>query len=362
MELKPLYEPKAQKPLSQAIKGFRDGYTHIHPLLTTQGHTRIRANFTIVDWLLMGSLLQAIVIVSTPLPIIYVLFPTFSLVIFKLARLALKIYGVVENPRMENVRLGRQTALFPPKDGAVTRRPGEPVGGEGIPLGLFYPTYRTVSAHARAMYRDLETHASEYGFLGYSDYNSNDVLKQGNLLSVMYFRSVEDVQKWAHGKVHREGWDWWNSMSGNGKTDCISIGHEIYSVPKGGGRIFMLIRSLLILEVVVSSNGCEQDSQESFAEDGECEGKEWKPLVVTRKQLRLLDCVAPTARHVLLHPAPTFGSRIPFSMGLRLNQQPSPRSCSFDTVYRALEIDAKQNPSIRPQDCLSSASPNGDTE
>lgn len=132
MDLKPLYEPKAQKPLSQAIKGFRDGYTHIHPLLTTQGHTRIRANFTIADWLLMGSLFQAIAIVSTPLPVIYVLFPTFGLVIFKLTRLVLKIHGVVENPRVRNVRLGRQTALFPPKDGTMTRQPGEPVGGEGM--------------------------------------------------------------------------------------------------------------------------------------------------------------------------------------------------------------------------------------
>ncbi|KAF8850542.1 hypothetical protein BDZ45DRAFT_731496 [Acephala macrosclerotiorum] len=244
MDLKPLYEPKAQKPLSQAIKGFRDGYTNIHPLLTTQGHTRIRANFTIADWLLMGSLLQAIVIISTSLPVIYVLVPTFGLAIFKLTRLVLKIYRVVENPQMQNVRLGRQTALFPPKNGTMIRQAGEPVGGEGMcivlltnkcnhPLGLFYPTYRTVSAHARAMYRDLETHAEEYGFLGYSDYNANDVTKQGNLLSVMYFRSVEHVQKWAHGKVHREGWEWWNGIQGTGKTDCITIGHEIYSVPAG---------------------------------------------------------------------------------------------------------------------------------
>lgn len=50
----------------------------------------------------------------------------------------------------------------------------------------------------------------------------------------MYFRSVEHVQKWAHGKVHREGWEWWNEMAGTGKTDFITIGHEIYSVPAGG--------------------------------------------------------------------------------------------------------------------------------
>ncbi|KUJ07678.1 uncharacterized protein LY89DRAFT_351259 [Mollisia scopiformis] len=244
MELKPSYEPKATKPMSQAIKGFRDGFWQTHPLLTTQGHTRIRANFTIADWLLMGSLLQAFIILSTPLPLAYVLMPTFGLVAFKLTRTVLKIYSIVENPRMENVIPGRQTALFPPKDGSMIRQPGEPVGGDGMcivlltnksnhPLGLFFPTFRTLSLLARAMYRDLEAHAEEYGFLGFSDYNSNDVLKQPVVLSVMYFKSVEHVQKWAHGKVHREGWDWWNEMSALGKTDQITIGHEIYSVPAG---------------------------------------------------------------------------------------------------------------------------------
>lgn len=39
--------------------------------------------------------------------------------------------------------------------------------------------------------------------------------------------------KFAHGEVHRAGWDWWLKMNKEGKVDEVSIGHEIYEVDAG---------------------------------------------------------------------------------------------------------------------------------
>ena len=85
--------------------------------------------------------------------------------------------------------------------------------------------------HARNIYTDLETNADEYGFLGQSIYHGTDTLTQAKTLNVIYFRSLEHLLKWAHGKVHREAWDWWNLNVQ--KLNEISIAHEVYSVPVG---------------------------------------------------------------------------------------------------------------------------------
>jgi hypothetical protein len=96
------------------------------------------------------------------------------------------------------------------------------------------PIAREFDTYGAKMYRDLEKNAEEWGFLGYSDYTSNDSITKGLNTSVMYFRSVEHLHKFAHGKTHRAGWSWWDEMTKLGKVNEISISHEVYVVPKGG--------------------------------------------------------------------------------------------------------------------------------
>ena len=50
----------------------------------------------------------------------------------------------------------------------------------------------------------------------------------------MYFRSLEHLHKFAHGKTHRAGWSWWDEMTKQGRVSELSISHEVYVVPKGG--------------------------------------------------------------------------------------------------------------------------------
>lgn len=49
-------------------------------------------------------------------------------------------------------------------------------------------------------------------------------------MSVLYFRSVEDINRFAHAPLHREVWDWFVELSKTHKH--LSIMHEVYSSPK----------------------------------------------------------------------------------------------------------------------------------
>jgi len=81
------------------------------------------------------------------------------------------------------------------------------------------------------MFIELEKNPVEYGFLGHSTYNSTEDITKPVSMSIIYFRSLEHVYKFAHSKVHRTGWDWFTKMGVN--VDQVSIAHEIYDVPKG---------------------------------------------------------------------------------------------------------------------------------
>lgn len=148
---------------------------------------------------------------------------------------------------MRDVIPGRQMAVFPePLDteGRMVREMGRTVGGEKVvvvlitskynhPVGMFHPTARELGTHGRAMCTTLEKNAEEFGLLGYSDFNSNFSTTHPVNLSLMYFKSMEHLMKFAHGEVHRAGWDWWLKMNKEGKVDEVSIGHEIYEVDAG---------------------------------------------------------------------------------------------------------------------------------
>jgi hypothetical protein len=98
---------------------------------------------------------------------------------------------------------------------------------------MFHPTFRVFSSYGRDMIKALEKNASEFGLLGYSDYNSNFTATHPVHLSIMYFKSLEHLHHFAHSPVHRAGWDWWVKATAEGKVDEITIGHELYEVDEG---------------------------------------------------------------------------------------------------------------------------------
>jgi hypothetical protein len=205
--------------------------------------------------------LQALIILLSPYLTIYSLTPTFALAIYKVAKTVLIANGVLQNPHMKDVRLGRTTAVFPESDGSFNREKGESFGGEGVcvmllsskcnqyvpsphspfsphlippssPLGTLYPPYATLLSHGQKMFIELEKNAVEYGFLGTSSYVSTDDATKPVGLQIIYFKDLEHCYKFAHSAAtHRKGWEWFNGM-GKG-VECVSIAHEVFDVPRG---------------------------------------------------------------------------------------------------------------------------------
>lgn len=62
--------------------------------------------------------------------------------------------------------------------------------------------------------------------------------KANGIATCCYFRSVEDIHRFAHSPLHREAWDWWNSITAT--HPHLSIMHELYSAPaKGWENIYV---------------------------------------------------------------------------------------------------------------------------
>lgn len=51
------------------------------------------------------------------------------------------------------------------------------------------------------------------------------------IITACYFRSLEELHRYAHSPLHREAWNWWNGIT---KTHPhLSISHEVYHAPRG---------------------------------------------------------------------------------------------------------------------------------
>jgi hypothetical protein len=79
---------------------------------------------------------------------------------------------------------------------------------------------------------DLDFHAPTNG--GNSWMNTSDRATGSEIMVLAYFKTHDDSQAFAHGKHHREIWDWWkNGLMKEKKVGHISIAHEVYCAPKG---------------------------------------------------------------------------------------------------------------------------------
>lgn len=242
MAITPLYpEAHVKRPWSQAMRAYRH---NLSTFLSPASQNQIRSQLSIADWLLIGCGLQALLVLISPLPLLYSLTPTFALGTFKILRTLAMIFGLITNTHMKGVRIGRQTAIFPNPEGGFDRPKGESVGGKGMciillsskcnhPLGMYYPPYIKLAEYFIKMAKDLEKNAVQYGFLGYSQYEGCEVYTKPIGMNIMYFKSLEYLHQWANtSETHRAGWDWWNA--GIKDFDNITIAHEVYSIPEGG--------------------------------------------------------------------------------------------------------------------------------
>lgn len=214
-------------------------------LPSTFGLQILRDQLPLTTWLLIGAALQS-VLYLLPLRPAYALAPAFIVLLFKTIDTLLITYNLKPNPYLEGTITERTTALVPNSDGTF----GEPSAdaesnndqiavlilgfASNHPLGTFAPGAREIGSHFGKMIKDLKTNAETNGFLGSSNSLSNPQSRssKSDIVTTFYFRSMQDVQNFAHGPVHREGWNWWNKIHQTYRH--LMIYHEVYEAPKGG--------------------------------------------------------------------------------------------------------------------------------
>jgi hypothetical protein len=200
----------------------------------------LKDNFTTSTWLLIGATLQ-IILFSLPIRPSYALAPALLLLTYRILNNLLICSGLKRNPYMDGVIPSKHTAQYPP----TSSNPNpDPASSEicvflisarcNHPLGLFGPNYKALADHMQHLIFLLEASGPTSGFLGANSYiSANDRPASNEIMIVMYFKSYEDLYRFAHEDAHRGAWNWWNGLVKDGKDGCLSIAHEVYAVPKG---------------------------------------------------------------------------------------------------------------------------------
>lgn len=190
-------------------------------------------NFTL--WLLVGGSLQAIL--GLIFQNVYACFPVLFFLLFQgLKTLAITL-GILRNPYLEGVTFDRTAPQIPDADGNFHSE----AGAENItvfllgfkinhPLGILAPHIQTINEANILMWKELEETAPESGYYGGSEWTCRDPRGALEVLTISYWRSTEDVHRFAYGPVHRKIWDFWNSH--HKELGHLGISHEIYEVPK----------------------------------------------------------------------------------------------------------------------------------
>ncbi|KAK0654794.1 hypothetical protein B0T16DRAFT_395685 [Cercophora newfieldiana] len=197
----------------------------------------IRDNFNLITWIAFGAFVQGIA--SVCLPPTYALLPAAGFLLHRVLNTLFMYLGLVRNPHMDEVLLGKFTAQIPGRDGSPPRDPAQEditviilAGRSNHPLGSLAPGYPKLVSYIGRMVSELSRGKEEYGFLGYTGWTALTEQPSNNqVMVVCYFRTLDDLHGFAHGPLHRKGWGWWNKITKS--HPYISIMHEVYHAPKG---------------------------------------------------------------------------------------------------------------------------------
>lgn len=103
------------------------------------------------------------------------------------------------------------------------------IGGRiNHPLGEFAPGASETMQFFSACLEEAADRAKEYGCVGTSFWRGGERARENTTLAVLYFKSVEGLNAFAHAKVHREAWDWYHSWSKKTGYKHIGIYHETF--------------------------------------------------------------------------------------------------------------------------------------
>ncbi|EXJ65866.1 uncharacterized protein A1O5_11107 [Cladophialophora psammophila CBS 110553] len=205
------------------------------PSASTRLFYAIRENFSVSTWMLLGALLQSLVILV--IPRFYAMLPSILVLGARLAETMAITWGRKRNHYLDDALLYRTSPQIPDEDGSFHEEASEEklavfmLGAKvNHPMGIFAPNVKTVGDYLTKMIEDLEAENTDLGFYGGSTWTSQDKNGATEVLNLSYWRSAEDIHKFAYGDLHREGWDWWNKHVK--ENNHIGINHEIFEVDR----------------------------------------------------------------------------------------------------------------------------------
>ncbi|KAJ5784700.1 uncharacterized protein N7503_009912 [Penicillium pulvis] len=196
----------------------------------------MRDQLSISSWLLLGAVAQGLAVLA--LPAFYAILPAMVILSYRVTDTFLMTMGLKRNRFMDNVIMGKFTGQIPNSEGVYSSKPADEnvvsfqlITRSNHPLGILAPGAREIATLAQNMYAQLAKERETYGFLGSKTMMGADERSAGNhIITMMYFRNLEGVHRFAHGPIHTDTWNWWNSKGK--KYGYLTIAHELYSSPK----------------------------------------------------------------------------------------------------------------------------------
>jgi Domain of unknown function (DUF4188) len=189
------------------------------------------------SWLLIGGALQTLL--AFFLPPHYILLPTLAILFGRLAYALLVTFHLLPNPYLKDALLYRVSAQVPDTDGHFS----DIAASEKVvcfhlgakwnhPLGAFAPNVKEIGDRLTAMNKELDRTISNNGYLGGSTMYNVDPAGSLEVSFISYWRSIEAIHEFAYGPLHRDAWDWWNSLTEK-ESKHMGINHEIFSAEPG---------------------------------------------------------------------------------------------------------------------------------
>ncbi|KAK4236799.1 hypothetical protein C8A03DRAFT_16592 [Achaetomium macrosporum] len=221
----------------------------IFPPTVQRRHALIKDGFALPTLLALGGFGQAIA--SCILPARYALLPLAFLLLRAVVVTALEIASPAQYASKLGVVRGRFSAQLPNgsydpagADGKTPSPFGSTPAEKGVvvfhlgarinhPLGPLSPAAKEFGDYVQAANKELLERARDFGCLGVSSWRSAEADSHSTRLTVYYFRDMDGLNRFAHDKVHRQAWDWYDKVFvKKWGYSHIGIFHEaFYSAP-----------------------------------------------------------------------------------------------------------------------------------
>lgn len=158
-----------------------------------------------------------------------------TLLVIRLVNTLAIWFHFIPNPYLQDVHHYRTAPVIPDGEGTLSTEAGNEkvvvfLLGFKInhPGGILAPYIKEIGDYNNAFWEELAANAPDSGYYGSTGFTSRDERGAVQLLMLSYWRSTEDLHKFAYDKHHREVWDKWNKWNKEGKVDHLGINHEVF--------------------------------------------------------------------------------------------------------------------------------------